>query len=43
MQPRLRAGSSTVDAGETIADVARDRTGAVRPRGRGYDVGAFER
>ena len=40
---RPAAGSPAIDAGETIADVARDRTGAMRPRGRGYDVGAFER
>jgi hypothetical protein len=40
---RLSAGSPAIDAGETIADVARDRLGAARPRGRGYDVGAFER
>lgn len=39
----LAPGSPAIDAGETIADVARDRTGAMRPRGRGYDVGAFER
>jgi len=40
---RLAAGSPGIDAGETIADVARDRLGTVRPRGGAYDVGAFER
>jgi hypothetical protein len=39
----LAAGSPAIDAGETIADVDHDRTGAIRPRGRRYDVGAFER
>jgi hypothetical protein len=40
---RLAAGSPGIDTGETIADVARDRVGAVRPRGGAYDIGAFER
>ena len=40
---RLARRSPAIDAGETIADVTRDRQGTPRPRGRGYDVGAFER
>jgi hypothetical protein len=40
---QLSAKSPAIDAGERIADVARDRRGIVRPRGRAYDVGAFER
>ena len=40
---RLARRSPAIDAGQTIADVTRDRQGNLRPRGRGYDVGAFER
>ena len=36
-------GALPVDAGVTIAEVGHDRLGAPRPRGRGYDIGAYER
>ena len=39
----LASGSPAIDAGATIGDVTRDRLGTVRPQGRGYDIGAYER
>jgi hypothetical protein len=39
---RLRAGSPAIDAGLTLSYVPRDADGAVRPRGRAYDLGAYE-
>lgn len=38
----LAAGSSPIDAGETIAEVTTDRDGQPRPAGTAYDVGAYE-
>ncbi len=38
----LVAGSTPVDAGIAISSVTRDRAGVSRPRGRAYDVGAYE-
>ncbi len=38
----LRAGSAGIDAGATIADLRSDLESAPRPRGSGYDIGAFE-
>ena len=40
---RLTATSPAVDVGTAIPDVATDRLGVSRPRGLGYDVGAYER
>jgi hypothetical protein len=39
----LAPGSSAVDAGIPLPSVTTDRTGATRPQGKGYDVGAYER
>ena len=36
------AGSAAIDAGVAIPGVTSDRTGASRPQGSGYDVGAYE-
>lgn len=38
----LAPGSPAVDAGDTIAEVADDRSGGARPQGAGYDIGAYE-
>jgi len=40
---RLRAGSPAIDAGAALTYVRHDADGAVRPRGQGYDLGAYER
>jgi hypothetical protein len=39
----LAAGAPAIDAGTAIPEVTRDRAGVTRPRGAGYDVGAYER
>ncbi len=39
---RPAAGSAVIEAGLTLAAVPTDYTGLTRPRGAGYDVGAFE-
>jgi hypothetical protein len=39
---RPAAESRLIDSGTTIADVTTDRAGVMRPRGRAYDVGAYE-
>ncbi len=39
---RLAAGSAAIDAGVEMADVSGDRDGVVRPRGGGWDLGAYE-
>jgi len=39
---RLQSGSPGVDAGTAIALVTTDLSGASRPQGRSYDIGAFE-
>ena len=39
---RPAAASRLIDSGTTIADVITDRAGVMRPRGRAYDVGAYE-
>jgi hypothetical protein len=39
---KLRAGSPAIDAGLTLREVSRDAAGASRPRGKGYDLGAYE-
>jgi hypothetical protein len=38
----LQAGSPAVDAGVTLAAVTTDFSGAARPKGKGYDIGAYE-
>jgi len=40
---RLRYDSPAIDAGLPLADVTHDADGASRPRGTGYDLGAYER
>ena len=40
---RLGAGSPAIDAGLPLADVTLDAAGVGRPRGAGYDLGAYER
>jgi hypothetical protein len=40
---RLEAGSPAIDAGWPLTDVPFDAAGVGRPRGAGYDLGAFER
>jgi hypothetical protein len=40
---RLQASSPAIDAGETLASVTVDHAGTARPRGAGYDIGAYER
>lgn len=40
---RLRYDSPAVDAGITQPEVAHDADGVPRPRGAGYDLGAYER
>jgi hypothetical protein len=39
----LVAGAPPIDAGETLALVTHDRDGVLRPVGRAYDIGAYER
>jgi hypothetical protein len=39
---RLEAGSPAIDAGLSLNYVQRDAEGVVRPRGRAYDLGAYE-
>jgi hypothetical protein len=39
----LRAESPAVDAGVALKRVSQDADGVPRPRGRGYDLGAYER
>ena len=40
---QLGSGSPAVDAGLPLREVTRDAEGAPRPRGKGYDLGAYER
>jgi hypothetical protein len=40
---RLLAGSPAIDAGVLLSYVRYDANGLARPRGRGYDLGAYER
>ena len=40
---RLGAGSPAIDTGLPLADVPFDAAGVGRPRGAGYDLGAYER
>jgi hypothetical protein len=40
---RLRSGSPAIDAGLPLAEVMHDADGIRRPRGQGYDLGAYER
>jgi pectate lyase-like protein/parallel beta helix pectate lyase-like protein len=40
---RLRYDSPAIDAGLSLADVPEDADGVARPRGAGYDLGAYER
>jgi hypothetical protein len=40
---RLRYDSPAVDAGMALPEVAHDADGIARPRGGGYDLGAYER
>jgi len=39
----LQAGSAAIDAGTTVAEVTVDITGARRPAGGAFDIGAYER
>jgi PKD domain-containing protein/BACON domain-containing protein len=39
----LKTGSPAIDAGATLEDVPRDKSGVPRPRGAAYDAGVFER
>jgi hypothetical protein len=39
---RILSGSSAIDAGTGVSAVTTDSIGTPRPRGRAYDVGAFE-
>jgi hypothetical protein len=39
----LAAGSPAIDTGITIASIIEDRDGVTRPKGAGYDIGAYER
>jgi hypothetical protein len=39
---RLTAGSPLIDAGATLAEATVDFDGLARPRGSGYDIGAYE-
>ena len=39
----LQAGSAAIDGGTTVAEVTTDITGASRPSGGAFDIGAFER
>ncbi len=38
----LRAGSPAIDAGRATGAPTTDRDGVARPRGNGYDIGAYE-
>jgi hypothetical protein len=40
---RLRSDSPALDVGLPLAEVTHDADGVARPRGRGYDLGAYER
>lgn len=40
---RLTAVSPAVDNGEALPEVSRDFAGTLRPRGAGWDIGAYER
>ncbi|MFL5403170.1 MAG: right-handed parallel beta-helix repeat-containing protein [Gemmatimonadales bacterium] len=40
---RLRPDSPAIDAGMPLSEVSHDADGVPRPRGRGYDLGAYER
>jgi hypothetical protein len=40
---RLGPGSPALDAGLSLSDVTHDADGVARPRGKGYDLGAYER
>jgi hypothetical protein len=40
---RPRPGSPALDVGLPLADVTHDADGIARPRGKGYDLGAYER
>jgi hypothetical protein len=40
---RPRPGSPAIDVGLPLADVPHDADGIARPRGKGYDLGAYER
>ncbi|MGH7508906.1 MAG: right-handed parallel beta-helix repeat-containing protein [Gemmatimonadales bacterium] len=40
---RLRSDSPAIDSALPLAEVTRDADGVVRPRGDGYDLGAYER
>jgi hypothetical protein len=40
---RLREGSPAIDAGISLAIVNNDYDGNLRPQGRRYDIGAYER
>jgi hypothetical protein len=39
---RLKPGSCAVDRGATIPEVTHDFDGVKRPKGKAYDIGAFE-
>jgi parallel beta-helix repeat protein len=39
---RLKAGSRAIDVGATLAQVATDLEGVVRPQGTGFDIGCYE-
>ncbi|MBN1675046.1 MAG: right-handed parallel beta-helix repeat-containing protein [Kiritimatiellae bacterium] len=39
---RLEAGSPAIDAGATLPEMTTDRDGTPRPRGRAFDIGAYE-
>jgi Right handed beta helix region len=38
----LAPGSTAIDAGTVVAEVATDRAGVRRPQGKAYDIGAYE-
>jgi parallel beta helix pectate lyase-like protein/pectate lyase-like protein len=40
---RLNSDSPAIDAGLSVPEIAQDADGVARPRGRGYDLGAYER
>lgn len=40
---RLRSDSPAIDVGLSLPEVGHDADGVSRPRGRGYDLGAYER
>jgi parallel beta-helix repeat protein len=39
---RLTTGSPAIDAGASVSDLLTDLSGIARPKGRGYDIGAYE-